>query len=336
MCNMRCEHCYRRAGENEDNVEETVYTIPPDELSTDEAKRMISEIAKAGFRIMIFSGGEPLTRPDLYELGAYAKSCGLIPVLGTNATLITKDAASKLKEAGFAAAGVSLDSLDEKKMEDFRKLPQCKARILEGIENLKEVGIRIQIHTTIMNWNLDEIEDITDFAVSIGAAAHHIFFLVPTGRAIEMEEEQITDADYEKAIRRIMKKQQEVDIELKPTCAPQFMRIADQMGLKTRFSKGCLAGTSYCIIGPNGDVRPCAYLNNTFGNVRELAFDKIWGSHPGFKLLRTENLEGKCGDCEYKESCGGCRARAFYETGDYMKEDPNCLYVPAAARGAAS
>lgn len=335
MCNMRCEHCYRRANENDDGCE-NFDTIPPDELSTDEAKRMIDEIAKAGFRIMIFSGGEPLTRPDLYELGAHAKSRGLIPVLGTNATLITEEKAFRLKEAGFSAAGVSLDSLSEEKMEDFRKLPRCKERILEGIENLKKAGIRIQIHTTIMNWNLDEIEDITDFAVSIGAAAHHIFFLVPTGRAIEMESAQISDADYERAIRRIMKKQQEVSIELKPTCAPQFMRIASQMGVKTRFTKGCLAGISYCIIGPGGDVRPCAYLNNTFGNVKELAFDRIWESHPGFRLLRSGNLGGKCGSCEYGSSCGGCRARAFYETGDYMTEDPNCLYMPAAIRREAS
>lgn len=332
MCNMRCDHCYRRAGDFVDGTK--AVTIPPDELQTDEAKRMIEEIARAGFKIMIFSGGEPMTRPDLCELGAHARAQGLIPVLGTNATLATKELARDLKEAGFTAAGVSLDSLDEQKMTDFRKLPQCKARILEGIENLKEAGIKIQIHTTIMNWNQEELNDITDFAVSIGAAAHHFFFLVPTGRAVEMDDEQLSDADYERAIRFIMKKQTEVDIELKPTCAPQFIRVADQLGIKTRFKRGCLAGTTYCIIGPYGDVRPCAYLNNTLGNVKEIAFDTLWREHPVLKMMRTLDLGGKCGACEYRTSCTGCRARAFYETGNFMAEDPNCLYQPKGLRHA--
>lgn len=322
LCNMLCEHCYRRAGGG--GFEEGV--LPPDELTTAEAKQMITEIAKAGFRIMIFSGGEPLMRPDICELGAFAKQSGLIPVLGTNGTLITEEAAFKLKEAGFSAAGISLDSLDPEKMASFRNLPGCFDLIVRGIENCKKAGIRVQIHTTIMNWNLEELEAITDFAVKVGAGAHHFFFLVPTGRAVQMDNGQISDADYERAIRRIMEKQKEVSIELKPTCAPQFIRVADQIGVKTRFSKGCLAGISYCIIGPNGDVRPCAYLNNTIGNVKEIAFDKLWESHPTLKLLRTEAVGGKCGGCDYKAVCGGCRARAFYETGDFMAEDPNCLY----------
>ena len=326
QCNMRCEHCYRRANETFEGL--TRIRPPEDELTTAEARQMILEIKKAGFQIMIFSGGEPMMRHDLFELGAFAKQIGLRPVLGTNATLITEKIAFKLKEAGFIAAGVSLDSLDPEKLADFRKLPNCLERVLQGIENLKKAGIHVQIHTTIMNWNLCELEAITDFAVEIGAMSHHFFFLVPTGRAVQMKSEQISDTDYEKAVRWIMKKQKTVPIELKPTCAPQFMRVADQIGLKTRFSRGCLAGISYCIISPNGDVRPCAYLNNTLGNVKEIEFDKIWNNHPSLKLLRTEEVSGKCGQCKYKHVCGGCRARAFYETGDYMGEDPNCLYQP--------
>ena len=323
LCNMNCSHCYRSAVKT---APDGKILLPPEELTTAQAKRMIEEIAKAGFRIMIFSGGEPLMRPDICELGAFTKSCGLIPVLGTNGTLITEEMAMKLKEAGFSAAGISLDSLSPEKMDDFRKLPNSFDLILRGIENCKTAGIRVQIHTTIMNWNLDELEAITDFAVNVGAGAHHFFFLVPTGRAVEMDHAQISDIDYERAIRRIMQKQKEVPIELKPTCAPQFLRVADQMGVKTRFSKGCLAGISYCIIGSNGDVRPCAYLNNTIGDVKEIAFDKLWKEHPTLQLLRTEEVGGKCGSCTYKKICGGCRARAFYETGNFMAEDPNCLY----------
>ncbi len=326
QCNMRCDHCYRRANDTMQDI--TRVEPPEDELTTEEAKRMIFEIKKAGFQIMIFSGGEPMLREDLYELGEFARNIGLMPVLGTNATLITEEAAYKLKKAGFSAAGVSLDSLDTAKLSGFRKLPDCRRFILDGIENLKKAGIRVQIHTTVMNWNLPELEEITDFAVEIGAAAHHFFFLVPTGRAVQLASEQLSPADYERTIRRIMEKQRHVPIELKPTCAPQFMRIADQIGIKTRFSRGCLAGISYCIISPNGDVRPCAYLNNTLGNVKEIAFDKIWTQHPTLKQLRTEEVGGKCGRCDYKTVCGGCRARAFYQTGDYMAEDSSCLYWP--------
>ncbi|HHY25558.1 MAG TPA: SPASM domain-containing protein, partial [Desulfitobacterium dehalogenans] len=133
--------------------------------------------------------------------------------------------------------------------------------------------------------------------------------------------------EYEDALTRIMKKQQEVDIELKPTCAPQFMRIAKQMGVKTRFGRGCLAGTSYCIISPKGQVQPCAYLNIPLGDVRETPFDELWKTHPVLNELRTLDYKGGCGVCGYKTICGGCRARAaYYEEGDFMAEEPWCLY----------
>ena len=326
MCNMRCDHCYRRAN---DSLQDILQVEPPaDELTTEQAKRMILEIKEAGFQMMIFSGGEPIMRDDLYELGRFAREMGIMPVLGTNATLITDAVAYKLRRAGFAAAGVSLDSLDAGKLSAFRKLPDCRKRIVDGIENLKKVGIRVQIHTTVMDWNLQELDALTDFAVGIGARAHHFFFLVPTGRAVQLQSEQISPVDYERTLRWMMEKQQKVPIELKAVCAPQFMRVADQMGVKTRFKRGCLAGISYCIISPNGDVRPCPYLNNTLGNVKEVAFDKLWANHPILKLLRSQDVSGKCGACDYKNQCGGCRARAFYETGDFMTQDPSCLYQP--------
>lgn len=323
-CNMHCAHCYRNANADKEGTKKLGEFS--EELTTEEAKRLIDEIKAANFKMMIFSGGEPMMREDLNELGLYAKKIGLIPVLGTNATMITTERAHSLKEAGFVAAGVSLDSLNEEKLSSFRGLPNALYHTLEGIKNLQKAGIRIQIHTTIMDWNLDEIMAITDKAVEIGASSHHFFFLVPTGRAVLSGMQGITDAQCEKALRMIMEKQKSVTIELKPTCAPQFMRIAEEMGVATRFTRGCLAGISYCIISPNGDVRPCAYLNNTLGNVRELSFDRIWDNHPTLKNLRTYKYSGKCGNCEYMLKCGGCRARAFYTTGDFMAEDPSCIY----------
>ncbi|MBQ1940816.1 MAG: putative heme d1 biosynthesis radical SAM protein NirJ2 [Anaerovibrio sp.] len=315
-CNMYCDHCYREAG-----------CKAEEELSTAEAKTLLEQIARANFKIMIFSGGEPLMRPDIVELVAYAKKLGLRPVFGTNGTLITLEMAQKLKEAGAMGMGISLDSMDAAKHNEFRKFPNAWEGAVQGMRNCRAVGLPFQIHTTVMDWNSHEIEAITDFAVAEGAVAHHFFFLVPTGRAKTIEAESLRAEEYEDTLTRIMKKQQEVDIELKPTCAPQFLRIADQMGIKTRFRRGCLAGTAYCIISPRGKVQPCAYLNMELGDVRKTPFDEIWKNSEVLNKLRTLEYSGGCGTCKYKHACGGCRARAaYYNNGDYMAEEPWCLY----------
>jgi len=315
-CNMFCDHCYREAG-----------CKAEEELSTSEAKTLLEQIAKAGFKIMIFSGGEPLTRPDILELVSYATSLGLRSVFGTNGTLITLEMARKLKEAGAMGMGISLDSMDKKKHNEFRKFEGAWEGAVQGMRNCRAVGLPFQIHTTVMDWNNHELEAITDFAVAEGAVAHHFFFLVPTGRAKTIEAESLRAEQYEETLTRIMKKQTEVDIELKPTCAPQFMRIAAQMGIKTRFRRGCLAGTAYCIISPRGKVQPCAYLNMELGDVRETPFDEIWKNNEVLNTLRTLEYKGGCGECEFKRACGGCRARAaYYHEGDYMAEEPWCLY----------
>ncbi|AVX31272.1 putative heme d1 biosynthesis radical SAM protein NirJ2 [Carboxydocella thermautotrophica] len=316
QCNMYCEHCYRDAGAK-----------ASEELSTEEGKALLEEIAKAGFKIMIFSGGEPLMRPDIFELVEHAVKLGLRPVFGTNGTLITPEVARRLKEVGTMGVGISLDSIDADKHDKFRAYPGAWRDALKGMKNCRDAGLPFQIHTTVVDWNYDEVEKITDLAVGMGAVAHHIFFLVPTGRAVNIEEESLRAEQYEALLTRIMKKQQEVDIELKPTCAPQFMRIAKEMGMDLRFGRGCLAGTSYCIISPKGDVQPCAYLNIPMGNVRDIPFSKIWAENPVLQELRTLNYSGGCGVCKYKKICGGCRARAaFYNNGDYMAEEPWCLY----------
>ena len=291
-CNMYCAHCYRDAG-----------CKAEDELSTEEAKKLLREIAKAGFKIMIFSGGEPLTRPDIVELVKYASDLGLFPVFGTNGTLITLEMAKALKEAGARGMGISLDSLDKEKHDKFRAFPGGWDGAVQGMKNCREVGLPFQIHTTVMDWNQQELEAMTDFAVEIGAKAHHFFFLVPTGRAATIEEESLRAEQYEDVLTRIMKKQQEVDIELKPTCAPQFLRIADQLGIKTRFHRGCLAGLSYCIISPRGKVQPCAYLNMELGDVHDTPFDEIWNNSEVLKKLRTLEYSGGCGNCNYKGVC---------------------------------
>ena len=324
-CNLNCPHCYRDAGKP-----------APNELTTSEAKTMLEQISVVGDdfgsapKIMIFSGGEPLLREDIFELVEHAAAQGLRPVFGTNGTLLNNEVAQDLKESGAAAMGISLDSTDPEKHDRFRGVPGGFDKTIEGMRNCQETGLRFQIHTTVMDWNYDEIEKITDLAVELGASAHHIFFLVPTGRAAFLASGIMNAKKYEQLLERIMDRQREISIELKPTCAPQFMRIAKQKGMKTRFSRGCIAGISYCLIGPTGNVQPCAYLDMSLGNVRDVPFAKIWRNSPVFEKLRTMDYKGRCGICDYKDVCGGCRARtAYYYNGDYMASEPWCTYRPA-------
>ena len=313
-CNLRCRHCYQDAGSRKTK-----------ELTTAEAEKMIGEIAKAGFKIMIFSGGEPLMRPDIYHLVSHAAKAGLRPVFGTNGTLLTEETARKLKDCGAAAMGISVDSLNEEKHNDFRGCSDAFRLTMEGIENCKKVGLPFQIHTTVLDWNQAEVSDIIDFSVNVGAVANYIFFLIPVGRGKFLEDTSLRVMEYEALLKTIMEKQKNVPIDIKPTCAPQFVRVAKELEVQSRFKKGCLAGLSYCVITPEGLVRPCAYMTEIAGDIRKDSFDKIWSQSSVFKRLRSREYKGTCSTCDYKEDCGGCRARAgYYHEGDYMAEDSYC------------
>ncbi|MEJ6949817.1 putative heme d1 biosynthesis radical SAM protein NirJ2 [Natronospora cellulosivora (SeqCode)] len=315
-CNLYCKHCYRDSGPKKREK---------DELTTAEGKSLLNEIAKAGFKIMIFSGGEPLLRDDIYQLVEHAASLGMRPVFGSNGMFITKEVAHKLKVAGTAGMGISLDSVKPEVHDEFRQLKGAWQQAVSGIKNCIEAGIRVQINTTITDINYDEFEDITDFVIDLGVKAHHPFFLVPTGRGKEIEQDSIRAKRYHQMIDRIMEKQKDVEIELKPTCAPQFMVVAKEKEMKMRYSRGCIAGTAYCCILPNGDVHICPYLPVKVGNIREIPFSKIWSEAEIFKDLRTMDYKGNCGDCNHINICGGCRARAYYySNGDYMAEEPWC------------
>lgn len=313
QCHLSCPHCYRDAGVDMGK-----------ELNTTEAKKMLREIKEANFHLMVFSGGEPLLRDDIFELMSYASELGLRPVLGTGGGLIDAERADKLKEAGVLAAGISIDSAVPEKHNNFRGEAGLFAKLENAFSELKRVGIPFQTHMTVMDWNLEEIEDVIDYSAAVGAKASHIFFMVPTGRAEYIEESAISKKEYQQAIERIMKKSEEVDIEVKPVCAPQFVAAADQLDIQTRFKNGCLAGISYCIVNPIGEVQPCAYLDLQVGNVKEKSFKEIWENNDILTKMRSENWQGKCGSCKYQNSCRGCRARAYYYSGDYMGADPFC------------
>ncbi|MFH1062951.1 MAG: radical SAM protein [Candidatus Omnitrophota bacterium] len=317
-CNLECEHCYRDAG-----------LAQKDELTLDEGKKLLSDLKELGFKIVIFSGGEPLLRAELFDWIKFAKSLGLISVLGTNGTLLDSDCAQKLKQSGLKRAGISLDSIDPSRHDAFRQVKGCWQKSIDAMKYCKDAGLEFQIHTTVTTKNINEILEITDLAQSLGAAAQHIFFLVPTGRGKNIDSVIPAAKEYERLLGEILEKQKTVNLELKPVCAPQFMRIAAEKKIKTRFNKGCLSGISYACILPNGDVHPCPYMPIYLGNAREQGIKKIWRESKVLNDLRKMDWQGKCGICEYKKMCSGCRATAYFQSnGNYLGEDTNCNYEP--------
>ncbi|MGF3521693.1 MAG: radical SAM protein [Candidatus Bathyarchaeia archaeon] len=337
-CNLKCAHCYI-------NAAETKYE---DELTTEEGKRLIDQICQVSRPLLILSGGEPLLREDIYELIQYGAKKGLRMGLGSNGALIDSKVAKKLKEAGISTVSISIDSHLPEKHDEFRGVKGSWEKAINAIKALREADILVQVNTTLTQHNYNEIDDIMTLAESIGVENFHLFFLVPTGRGKKLED--ITPTMYEKMITNTFAKTARHKLNVKPSCAPQFMRIAKDMNLDMRqWIRGCMAGLYYCRIYANGEVTPCPYLPVKLGNTREKPFRDIWFNAEVFKKIRDFNaLKGKCGSCEHKKICGGCRARAYglssdfidycgdlHEPselkGDYLKEDPWCVYQPKTA-----
>lgn len=332
-CNLRCAHCYLDAGGGDP------------ELTTDEAKMLIDQVAAVGSPVMILSGGEPLLRDDLCEIARYGTSHGLRMALGTNGTLIDGRTAARLGEAGIRKAAISLDSADPAVHDRFRGVSGAWRRAVAGIEACREAGVGVQLHTTVTLGNHHELAAVADLGESLGVHDFQFFFLVPTGRGRGLAD--VSPGMYETLIREILRLRAQKSLSIRPTCAPQYVRIASEMGLPlAEGERGCIAGLRYCRIDPKGEVTPCPYLPLGLGNIRETTFAEIWNGSEVFMALRSgEALTGKCGRCEYRSGCGGCRARAYGLTeriahprggtvtrggGDYLAEDPWCLYEPGA------
>lgn len=332
-CNLACIHC--RASAIKDPA--------PDELSTAQAKHFVDELVEYK-PIIILTGGEPLLRADVYDIARYASGHGLRVVLATNGTLLTPEIARKLKDAGIQRVSISIDGAKEETHDTFRGEPGAFNGAMRGIDILEKEGISFQINTTITKRNLTEIPGIYDLALELGASALHIFLLVPTGRGEEIESEEIPPQEYERVLNWFYDKSKGSRIQLKATCAPHYFRIMRQRakaeGIKiTRethgleaMTKGCLGGSGFCFVSSRGDVYPCGYLPALAGNIRQRPFRMIWEKSKVFNDLRNPAmLKGKCGACEYRMVCGGCRARAYAATGDYLDEEPYCVYVPVRA-----
>ena len=330
-CNLSCKHCRAAA---EDRPYEN-------ELDTQASFRLLEQIREVGDPIIILTGGEPLLREDIFDIAAFGTKLGLRMVMAPNGTLITRETTQKMKDAGIKRISVSLDGSTAETHDTFRGLKNAFEASIRGIKIAREAGIEFQINTTITKTNLDQIPKILALAENLGAVAHHIFLLVPTGRGKYIADSEINAKEYEETLNWFYDQREKTSLQLKATCAPHYYRILRQRaredGKKVTFethgldavTRGCLAGTGFCFISHVGRVQTCGFLDVECGDITRQTFKDVWENSTVFNQLRNfDNLEGKCGLCEFKKVCGGCRARAYEATGNYLAEEPLCSYQP--------
>ena len=334
-CNLSCAHC-RAAAE---------FGHYPGELTLEESRQLIDAITRITSPILILTGGEPLLRPDIWEIIDYATEKGAQPVIGTNATLINGDIAARLAKHGIPRISVSLDYPNAAQHDEFRGEAGAFARALAGIKLAQSQGVGVQINMTVTAQNYQLIGEMHQMCLDLGVDAFHIFLLVPTGRGENLRGVELTPRQYEETLLWAYDLQQQSPLHIKPTDAPQYYRIvhqkaratgsevsAEQFGLDA-MTRGCLGGITFCFISHIGDVQPCGYFDMQLGNVKKQDYADIWTNSAVFQNLRDySKLQGKCGACEYKVVCGGCRARALANTGNYLAEEPYCAYLPKALR----
>jgi len=378
-CNLRCIHCRATATE----------LSSPTDLPTRVALDIIDQIAAAASPILVLSGGEPLYRSDIFQLARYAAEKGLRVALATNGTLVTKDVARMIVDAGVRRVSISLDGADAPTHDAFRGIPGAFEAAVRGLQNLKSFGMSVQINMTIARHNAHQLPEVLQLARNLGADALHTFLLVPVGCGVDIAAEQmVPPEEYERMLNWFYDQSLVGGIELKATCAPHYFRVVRQRRAAERRStealariapldakphadpshigptdmtmpgstgialkphglgqpvghpgghpsdlnamtKGCLAGTGVCFVSHEGEVYPCGYLPVIAGDLRKQTFVDIWENSATFHELReTSNLKGKCGCCEFRNVCMGCRARAYAATGDFMDEEPFCVYQP--------
>lgn len=346
-CNLSCAHC-RRVESNE--------SVGRD-LSTQQGRELIGQLADLGknqgsMPVLVFSGGEPLCRADLFGLIRQAKSLGIVPALATNATLIDVSAAENIASSGIVRVAVSLDGATAEVHDRLRQVVGSFDRALAGTGFLRDKGIPFQINVTLTRQNTDQLEAVYELAGSLGAAAVHVFMLVPVGCGqVLAETDMLSPQQYEQVLTRICELERRDELQIKVTCGPHYERVVRERGMfqervrqgrrrgetvgtspPAGVSRGCLAGFGVLFVGHQGDVFPCGYLPVKCGNILEETLSDIWHDSKDLARMRdVESLEGKCGVCGYRHVCGGCRARAYAATGNYLAEEPFCTYVPPDA-----
>ncbi|PIQ89564.1 MAG: radical SAM/SPASM domain-containing protein [Candidatus Omnitrophica bacterium CG11_big_fil_rev_8_21_14_0_20_42_13] len=325
-CNLSCAHC--RASSKHGPY--------PGELSKEECFKVLDEIVSFAKPVIILTGGEPLLREDIFEIAAYGKKCGLVMVMAPNGLLLTDENIKKIIASGIKRISVSLDGPNAKIHDNLRQVPGAFDGAIAGIKRAKKLGLEFQINSTITKRNIQYLPEMMKLAKDLGAAAHHIFLLVPTGRGKDMEKEELSPLEYEETLKFLEKEKNNFPLQIKVTCAPHYNRILAQNNPQTAGSlrgRGCMGGVSFCFISHVGELSPCGYLELKCGNVRKEGFKKAWLESEVFNNLRDfSRFKGKCGVCEFRYVCAGCRARAYAKCGDYLSDEPYCIYQPAVAK----
>jgi radical SAM protein with 4Fe4S-binding SPASM domain len=335
-CNLACAHCRR------------IETDAAGDLSTSQAMSLIDQLGDIGTEqgfppVLVFSGGEPFLRSDIFDLIAYAKSQSLIPALATNGTLIDPDIALRMGKAGLARVAVSIDGASAATHDGIRCQKGSFEKAIEGIAAIRQESLPFQLNFTLTQANAGEVAAVHSLAQSLGAEALHIFILVPVGCGRELAGTDVLAPDeYEEKLKEIAALVAKGPLGIKVTCAPHYERIRRQLGMaeaggqRGHSSKGCLAGLSVLFVSHTGTVFPCGYLPIDCGSVLTMPLRDIREKSPVLASLRdVSNLKGKCGLCEYNALCGGCRARAYAATGDALAEEPSCAYIPGGSGGQA-
>jgi len=325
-CRFNCRHC--RANAN--------YGEKEKELTTEQCKKILASIAKFNKCVLILTGGEPAERSDIYELIRYGRSLGLRMVMATCGYPINDDSITRLKEAGILTLSSSLDGSCAETHDTFRQVEGAFDLAVAAAESARRAGMRFQINTTISKTNVVEVGAIAELAEKLGAYCFNPFILVPTGRGKKIADEILAPAEYEKLLNSLLKLKLKSAIEVRITCGPQFARVYRQTasGEPTREISGCMGGRGFGFISCSGDVQTCGFLDVSAGNLIENDFDfgRIWQESEFLKEIRNvAGYKGNCGICEYVALCGGCRARAYATSGDYLAADPVCNYQPKGA-----
>jgi radical SAM protein with 4Fe4S-binding SPASM domain len=334
-CPLACRHC--RA---------TAQTARhPAELTTDEGRRLLADIAEAfPGAVLILTGGEPLTRPDVLELAANGSALGLQLALSVDVGgLLTPKLCAAIREAGVRRVSFSLHFPDAERCDDFASTGGFYEGALFGLANLRAEGIPFQLHTTVMRSNAAFLPRMHELVGELGAAGWELFFLVPTGRGRLLADEELPAVEQERVLRWLYRLQRHSSVPVKQICAPHFRRVEVQSARTrgerrpqrvtarlTTQSRGCLAGNGFAFVSHVGDVCGCGFLPLSVGNVRDRPFSELYREAPLFEAFRDPaRLGGDCGACEFRAVCGGCRARAYAATGDPLGEEPDCAYEPS-------
>jgi radical SAM protein with 4Fe4S-binding SPASM domain len=313
------------------------------DFSFNEAKRVLDDISSYAKPVVVLSGGEPLLRKDVFDIAAYGTQKGLRMCLATNDTLVTDEICDEIKQSGIRMVSLSLDGASAKVHDDFRNQKGAFEGTMNAASLFKKHNIEFLINSSFTKRNQEEVPKIYKLAKELGATAWYMFMIVPTGRGQDILAELISPEDYEEILNwHYDIEKEEDDMLVRPTCAPHYYRIVLQRSKKdkdkfkrrslkfsTGGSKGCLAGQLICLIDVDGEVLPCSYFPKSAGNMRKRPFKDIWENSELFKSLRDfKSYKGSCGSCEYVNVCGGCRARSYSMTGDYLAEEPFCNYTP--------